>query len=188
MHSGNVLTLIRILVVLISIIPTNINALVLRYRVGLPQIKMFVLTKNIFQNSQNFLDEMFVRSKFFLQFVEEMKKLKLSLSKQHNKMLKIKSEMLKIRKNVKIIKLEKISSEILREFSESRRFSGILEKFAGNLEIVENPRKSKAHKLLAGLFVCPGSMISNLSGSGSVRVHQKKTGFYRFAVQVRLPG
>ena len=34
----------------------------------------------------------------------------LSLSKQHNKMLKIKSEMLKI-KNVKIIKLEKISLE-----------------------------------------------------------------------------
>ena len=40
-----------------------------------------------------------------------MEKLELSLSKQHNKMLKIKSEMLKIRKNVKIIKLEKISCE-----------------------------------------------------------------------------
>ena len=41
---------------------------------------------------------MLVRSKFILQFVEKMEKLKLSLSKQHNKMLKIISEMLKIRK------------------------------------------------------------------------------------------
>ena len=41
-----------------------------------------------------------MRSKFFLQFVEKMEKLRLSLSKQHDKMLKIKSEMLKIRKNV----------------------------------------------------------------------------------------
>ena len=29
-------------------------------------------------------------------------------------------------------------------------------------------------------------MISNLNGSGSVRVHQKKSGFYQFAVQVRV--
>ena len=35
-------------------------------------------------------------------------------------MLKIKSEMLKIRKNVKIIKLEKNSRENFRKFSESR--------------------------------------------------------------------
>ena len=55
-----------------------------------------------------------VRSKFFLLFVEKIEKLKPSLSKQHNKMLKIKSEMLKIRKNVKIIKLEKIFSENFR--------------------------------------------------------------------------
>ena len=46
-----------------------------------------------------------------------MEKLKLNLSKQHNKMLKIKSEMLKIRKNVKIIKLEKIYRENFWEFS-----------------------------------------------------------------------
>ena len=45
-----------------------------------------------------------------------MEKLKLSLSKQHNKMLKIKSEMLKIRKNVNIIKLEKFSHEHFWEF------------------------------------------------------------------------
>ena len=57
---------------------------------------------------------MLVRSKFFLQFVEKMEKLKLSWSKQKNKMLKIKSEMLKIRKNVKIIKLEKLSRENFR--------------------------------------------------------------------------
>ena len=59
---------------------------------------------------------MLVRSKFFLQFVEKMEKLQLTLSKHHNKMPKIKSEMLKIRKNVKIIKLEKISLENFREF------------------------------------------------------------------------
>ena len=60
---------------------------------------------------------MLVRSIFFLQ-LEKMKKLLLSLSKQYhnNKMLKIKSEMLKIRKNVKIFKLEKISRENFREF------------------------------------------------------------------------
>ena len=42
---------------------------------------------------------MLVTSKFFPQFVEKIEKLKLSLSKQYNKMLKIISEMLKIRKN-----------------------------------------------------------------------------------------
>ena len=41
---------------------------------------------------------MLVRSKFFSQFVEKIEKLKLSLSKQHNKMQKVRSEMLKIRK------------------------------------------------------------------------------------------
>ena len=35
---------------------------------------------------------MLVRSKFFFQFVEKMEKLELSLSEQHNKMVKIKSE------------------------------------------------------------------------------------------------
>ena len=56
---------------------------------------------------------MLVRSKFFSQFVEKIEKLKLSLSKQNNKMLKIRSEMLKIRKNDKLIKLEKNSREHL---------------------------------------------------------------------------
>ena len=51
---------------------------------------------------------MLVRSKFFSQSVEKIEKLKLSLSKQHNKMLKIRSEMLK---NDKIIKLGKNSWE-----------------------------------------------------------------------------
>ena len=54
---------------------------------------------------------MLVRSKFSSQFVEKSEKLKLSLSKQCNKMLKIRFEMLKIRKNGKIIKLEKNSRE-----------------------------------------------------------------------------
>ena len=44
---------------------------------------------------------MLVKSKFFLQFVEKIEKLKLSLSKQHSKMLKMKSEMLKTRKKTK---------------------------------------------------------------------------------------
>ena len=51
---------------------------------------------------------MLVRSKFFLQFAEKMEKLKLSLSKQHH------TEMLKIRKNVKIIKLEETPTKISR--------------------------------------------------------------------------
>ena len=41
---------------------------------------------------------MLVRSNFFLQVVEKIKELKLSLSKQHKKMLKIRSEMQKIKK------------------------------------------------------------------------------------------
>ena len=59
---------------------------------------------------------MLVSSKLFLEFVEKMEKLKLTVAKQHNKMLRIKSEMLKIRKNVKIIKLGKIYRENFREF------------------------------------------------------------------------
>ena len=51
-----------------------------------------------------------------------MEKLKLSLSKQHNKTLKIKFEMLKMKKNVKIIKLENFHAKL----------SGILEKFFEN--------------------------------------------------------
>ena len=54
---------------------------------------------------------MLVRSKIVLQFVEKIEELQPSLSKQHNKMLKIRSEMLKIRKNFKIFKLEKISGK-----------------------------------------------------------------------------
>ena len=41
---------------------------------------------------------MLVRSIFFSQYVQKIEKLMLGLSKQHNKMLKIKPEMLKIRK------------------------------------------------------------------------------------------
>ena len=55
---------------------------------------------------------MHVRSKFFPQFVEKIEKLKLSLLKRHNKMLKIESEMLKIRKNGKIIKLGKFPGNV----------------------------------------------------------------------------
>ena len=41
---------------------------------------------------------MLVRSKFFPRFVEKIEKLKRSSSKQHKKMLKVRSEMQKIRK------------------------------------------------------------------------------------------
>ena len=44
---------------------------------------------------------MLVGLKIFPQFVEKIEKLKLSLSKQRNKMLKMKSEMLKTRKKAK---------------------------------------------------------------------------------------
>ena len=53
---------------------------------------------------------MLVRSKIFPQFTEKIEKPKQSLS--NNTMLKIRSEMLKIRKNVKIIKFEKNSPKI----------------------------------------------------------------------------
>ena len=45
--------------------------------------------KNFFAYRKIFYDKMLVRSKFFSQFVEKIVKFKLSLSKQHNKMLKI---------------------------------------------------------------------------------------------------
>ena len=46
---------------------------------------------------------MLVSLKFFSQFVKNIEKLQLSLSKQHNKMIKIRSEKLKIRKNGEVI-------------------------------------------------------------------------------------
>ena len=51
---------------------------------------------------------MLVRSKFFPQFVEKIEKLKICLSKQHNKMLKMRSEMLNTRKKGKTIKVENV--------------------------------------------------------------------------------
>ena len=42
-----------------------------------------------------------MRSKLFPQFVKKIEKLKLSWSKQHNKMLKMRSKMLKIKKKKK---------------------------------------------------------------------------------------
>ena len=65
---------------------------------------------------------MLVRSKFFPQIVKKIEKLKLSLSKQHKNMPKIRSEMLKIKKNDKIIKIGKITRE---NFPEISRISGI---------------------------------------------------------------
>ena len=65
------------------------------------------------------------RSKFFFQFVEKIEKLELNLSKQHNKMLKIRSEMVKIIKNVKMIKLANFPNPGNPEnFSKIFRFPG----------------------------------------------------------------
>ena len=60
---------------------------------------------------------MLVRSNIFFQFVEKLEKLELSLSKQHSKILKTRSEILKIIKNVKMIKLGKIFRKIVLAFS-----------------------------------------------------------------------
>ena len=54
----------------------------------------------MFPNSQNFLRQNACEIKNFssINFVDKIEKLKLSGSKPHNKMLKLRSEMLKIRK------------------------------------------------------------------------------------------
>ena len=80
---------------------------------------------------------MLVRSNFFLQFVEKTEKLRLSLSKQHNKMLKIKSEMLKIRKKCQNSQVRKYFPQKFWEFPEIpekffKNFS-----FPGQLQIQE---------------------------------------------------
>ena len=100
---------------------------------------------------------MLVRLKFFLQFVEKMKKFKLSLLKQHNKMLKMISEMLKTRKKSKIIKLGKIS----REFSEFQAFSKSRE-FLG---ITRNQVITSA---------IPEKVFENFSFSGKLKIREKR--------------
>ena len=78
---------------------------------------------------------MLVRSKICPQFVEKIEELQPSLSKQLNKMLKIRSEMLKFRKNGKIIKLEKNSRKVFpnpgnsEDFRIPRIFQNFLENF-----------------------------------------------------------
>ena len=83
---------------------------------------------------------MLLKSKNFPQFVKNIEKLKLSLSKQHNKMLKIRSEMLKTRKKGKTVKLEKFS---LKNFPRISQIPGIprIFKTPGISREVENPRK-----------------------------------------------
>ena len=82
---------------------------------------------------------------FFLNLSKKTEELKPSLSKQHNKMLKIRSEMLKIRKNGKIIKLEKNSRENFPEIfrnPEIPRIFVIFGKFfvSGKLKIREKEK------------------------------------------------
>ena len=93
----------------------------------------FCLLNTIFQNSQNLLRRNACEIKIFSSIGRKIEKLKLSLSKRHNKMLKIRSEMLKIRKNGEIIKLGKIT----QEFPESQESRG----FWGSREFPEIPGK-----------------------------------------------
>ena len=86
---------------------------------------------------------MLVRSKFFSPFVEEIEKFILSLPKQHNKMLKFRSEMLKIKKNGKIIKRGKISRKIPRTFG------------------------------ISGIFRDPEKFFENFSFSGKLKIRKK---------------
>ena len=82
-----------------------------------------------------------------------MEKLKLSLSKQDNKMLKIKSEILKIRKNVKIIKLEKISGRF-SGFRELRKFPIFRIPKIFRFRVVENSRKRETLILAVSRTFC----------------------------------
>ena len=66
---------------------------------ALVQIKNFFCSlKIIFQNSQNFFRRNACEIKIFSQFITKIEKLMLGLSKHHNKMLKMRPEMLKIGK------------------------------------------------------------------------------------------
>ena len=73
------------------------------------------MTKAI--DSQNLSDKILARSIISLLFFEKIEKFKPSLSKQHNKMLKIRSEMLKIKKMAKQSSSRKISGKFSGNFS-----------------------------------------------------------------------
>ena len=62
---------------------------------------LFFSYKNYFSKLSKFLRQNACEIKIFSSIVENIEKLKLSLSKQHHKMLKMKSEMLKTRKKAK---------------------------------------------------------------------------------------
>ena len=90
---------------------------------------------------------MLVRSNFFPQFVKKIERLKLSLSKQRNKMLKIRFESLKIRKSDKIIEIGKTPRENVPGISRIPKIFGIASrkiflKFSVFRE-VENPGKGE---------------------------------------------
>ena len=88
----------------------------------------FSLTKNYFSKLAKFFKRNACEIKFFSQSVEKIEKLKPSSSKKHNKMLKIRSEMLK--KNGKVIKFEKNSWENFpnpENFRDPRTYTGFPE-------------------------------------------------------------
>ena len=109
-------TLARISMVLISIIPTY------KMRYCKLKISFWFTKKHFFRIRKFFEDKMRVRSKFFPHFLEKIEKFKLSLSKQHNKMLKMISEMRKNQKKSVAIKLGKFS---WKKFPEISRIPGI---------------------------------------------------------------
>ena len=102
---------------------------------------------------------MIVRSKIFSRFVKEIERLKPSLSKQHNKMLKIRPEMLKIKKNwQKKSSLGKTPGKIFRGFlksRESREFSGSRECPGIIFENFPFPKSLKRETLNATKFQLP---------------------------------
>ena len=83
---------------------------------------------------------MLERSKFFSQFLEKIEKCNLSLSRQQNKMLKMRSEMLKTRK-------KKQNNEAGKNFSV---------KFLGNFS---NPRNPEDFRDPGSFTELPGSFL-----------------------------
>ena len=133
--------------VLISIIPTY------KMRYCKLKISFWFTKKHFFKIRKFFEDKMRVRSKFFPHFLEEIEKFKLSLSKQHNKMLKMISEMRKNQKKSVAIKLGKFSRKKIprnfpnpgnpKDFRNLRNFPGFLGRF---LKISRFPGSLKSGK------------------------------------------
>ena len=93
---------------------------------------------------------MFVRSKFFSQFVEKIEKLELSLSKQHNKMLKIRSE----------------NAENHKKCQNDQARENFPEKFPRNLP---NPGNPEIFRVPGN----PGKFLKNFPFPGKLKIRKK---------------